>query len=125
MSLMNIFDNEIFYIDKNGYKRYKKDDKLLHREIAFYQVYKKNRATYPRRFSEYDVHHIDGNKLNNNPQNLILKPRDTHELTHEVKRIEKNIQNLKPGSKEHERELNNLKIKKEILWDKTVGDMFS
>ena len=81
-------DHEEFYIDQRGYKRFKKDGKLVHREIAYQRVYRKNKSSYPKRFSEYDVHHMDGNKLNNNPANLILKPRETHELTHEVKRIE-------------------------------------
>ena len=114
---------EEFFIDERGYKRYKKDNRLIHRDIAFLEVYRKNRASYQRRFSEYDVHHIDGNKLNNSPENLILKPRSTHELTHEVKRKEKRLSFLKQGSAEFEKELSSLKIKKEILWDKTAGDI--
>ena len=117
-------DHEEFYIDQRGYKRFKKDGKLVHREIAYQRVYRKNKSSYPKRFSEYDVHHMDGNKLNNSPANLILKPRETHELTHEVKRIENKLKDLKQGSEEYEKELSNIKIKKEQLWDKMVGDLF-
>lgn len=125
MSEIIEINEEDFYIDNKGYKRYKKDDRLVHRDIAFLKVYRKNKASYPRRFSEYDVHHMDGNKLNNNPQNLILKPRETHHLTHEIKWAEEKLKNMKKGSPEHEKEISSIKIKKEILWDKTVGDICS
>jgi septal ring factor EnvC (AmiA/AmiB activator) len=116
---------EDYYLDERGYKRYKKDGKLVHRDIAFLEVYRKSRHSFPKRFSEYDVHHMDGNKLNNLPSNLSLKPRETHKLTHEVKSVEEQLKNLKQGSAEFEKELSSLKIKKEILWDKTVGDICS
>lgn len=113
-----------FYIDEKGYKRYKKDGKLVHREIAFKEVYRKNRNSYPRRFSEYDVHHMDENKLNNNPSNLVLKPRDTHDLTHEIKRRENRLKNLKIGSEEYQKEIQNIQFEKEKLRDKIIGDLF-
>ena len=116
--------NENFYIDAKGYKRYKKDDRLIHRDIAFKEVYRKNKHSFPRRFSEYDVHHIDGNKFNNNPSNLSIKPRDTHSLAHEIKRREEKLKNLKPGTSEYEKEISSIEFQKSQLLDKTKSDVF-
>ena len=33
-------------------------------------------------FSDYDIHHKDGNKFNNNPDNLDIIFREEHEIEH-------------------------------------------
>lgn len=117
-------NTEEFYIDARGYKRYKKDNRLIHRDIAFKEVYCKNRASFPRKFSEYIVHHIDGNKLNNKPSNLSIKPKETHNLVHEIKKKEEKLNMMEESSNEHEQEARSIEVKKELLRDKTVSDVF-
>ena len=64
------------YIDKNGYKRGEvKHSDLIHRQIARKLIYLKNRKKYPLEFSKYVVHHIDGNKRNNEMNNDDKKKR--------------------------------------------------
>ncbi|MHA1996607.1 MAG: HNH endonuclease [Promethearchaeota archaeon] len=68
------------YIDRRGYLRWVKNDKLCHRDIAF-----KHRHEYRAagvRFGECDVHHRDENKFNNNPENLDVLTREQHQLEH-------------------------------------------
>lgn len=71
------------YYDKKGYKRTKTPhSNLIHRQRAYKKIYLKYREHYPLPFSEYVVHHRDGNPNNNNVSNLqILTPKD-HELLH-------------------------------------------
>ena len=58
------------YIDKNGYFRFNDSDKLVHRWVAYNKIYKPNKRKYSMNFRNYQVHHKDGNKLNNSPLNL-------------------------------------------------------
>jgi len=47
--------------DKNGYPIGKVEHSdLIHRQIAYSEIYLKNRHKYPLPFSKYVVHHIDG-----------------------------------------------------------------
>jgi len=75
------------YIDKNGYKRGNLHTDLIHRQVAYKYIYSKNRFKYPLPFSEYQVHHIDGNKKNNNYSNLLLLTKVQHEKIHGLKDI--------------------------------------
>ena len=50
-------DNSTF-IDNHGYLR-DKHNRLIHRQIAFQQIFRPNRNKYSRPFSDYNVHHID------------------------------------------------------------------
>lgn len=52
--------------------------KLVHRE-----VYTKNFGAIPK---NHHIHHIDGNKTNNTPKNLVALPNDFHYLFHSYKR---------------------------------------
>ena len=67
------------YVDHNGYKRGKpKHSDLIHRQIAYKQIYLKNKKDYPLSFSEYQVHHIDENKKNNHVSNLQIVTSNEH-----------------------------------------------
>ena len=68
------------FVDNNGYLRWKSNRKLCHREIAYNYIYKM--GSFELKFSDYDVHHKDEYKFNNQPNNLELKLREEHELKH-------------------------------------------
>lgn len=59
---------------QNGYLKTDVTDKFLHRII-----YEKYYPNFPR---HYEVHHIDGKKLNNGIENLIALPPDLHKEIH-------------------------------------------
>lgn len=71
------------YVDENGYLRFSDSGKLVHRWVAE----KKYGCKIPR---NYVVHHIDKNKLNNNPDNLVVMHWSDHAELHN-----------KPGIKEY------------------------
>jgi hypothetical protein len=66
-------------IDGRGYER-DGYGMLVHRNVAWKQIY--SYPEYPDRFGSYDVHHIDGNKRNNSPENLEILTRAEHITKH-------------------------------------------
>ena len=66
------------YIDDRGYEH----SDLVSRQLAYKYIYRKNRHKYPLRFSEYVVHHIDGNKRNNHISNLMVLTPEEHAKIH-------------------------------------------
>lgn len=70
-------------IDEKGYKRgkYKHSD-LVHRQVAYNEIYLKERSKYPLPFSKYIVHHKDGDKGNNVKSNLQIMRQGEHEKIH-------------------------------------------
>jgi len=63
------------YIDENGYRRFTKWNKLVHRWIF--------EKTIKRKLKYYEVvHHKNGIKLDNRKENLVVMNRDDHELLH-------------------------------------------
>ncbi|MBT7102347.1 hypothetical protein HN935_02435 [archaeon] len=78
------------YVDENGYKRGKiKHSDLIHRQIAYEFIYKKNKGKYSKPFSSYIVHHIDGDKKNNDISNLQIMTQKKHEKVHGIIRTKK------------------------------------
>jgi len=68
------------YIDEIGYLRWKKDNELCHRDIAYdTEVGDGNQIN---NFQGKDVHHKDENKLNNNKENLEILTRVEHLKRH-------------------------------------------
>lgn len=65
-----------FYVDDSGYLRNKANCKLVHRMVC--------RAAHGPFNVNWHVHHIDGNKQNNRPENLIAIPHQLHNKIHEV-----------------------------------------
>ena len=70
------------FIDKKGYFRFKDSENLVHRWVAYKYIYKPNKKEYPFKFSEYQIHHINRNKLNNNVNNLKIVTLEEHEYYH-------------------------------------------
>lgn len=70
--------NEVF-LDERGYLRFKKKPNgLVHRKVC-----RDAHGPFPR---HWDVHHIDGNKLNNAPENLIAVAPGLHQSLHRCHR---------------------------------------
>lgn len=69
------------HIDGRGYER-DGYNKLVHRKVAWNNLYDHNK--HPKRFGEYDIHHIDRNKLNNHPSNLKILTRNEHKTEHGI-----------------------------------------
>jgi len=68
------------YIDKDGYLRFKNNNQLVHRYIAYKYVYKKMKL--PLNFSKYQIHHKDWNKLHNSSDNLEPIEGKIHQKLH-------------------------------------------
>jgi hypothetical protein len=82
-------------LDDNGYPIGDiKHSKLIHRQIAFNEIYVLNRQKYPLLFEEYIVHHINGDKENFALRNLYLCEQETHKIIHsEQKRLRRKFLN--------------------------------
>lgn len=80
--------------DENGYPigRVEHSDKI-HRQIAWREIYLKNRKKYPKKFSEYVVHHINTNKEDFSVRNLYICTKEEHNAIHEEQK--KNLKKFK------------------------------
>ena len=76
------------YEDEHGYLRWNNSKRLVHRTIAYKEIYLKNRKNFHFPFSEYQIDHKDGKKKNNRKDNLDLVPIRIHELKHNILRYE-------------------------------------
>ena len=74
------------YEDESGYLRYKDTKKLVHRKVAYNEIYLSNEHDYP--FSAYQVHHKDGNKQNNAVENLQIVMINEHRALHGLEPID-------------------------------------
>jgi len=63
------------YLSGKGYARYKDSNKYVHRQAAKKKI---GRSLH----SDEVVHHRDGDKLNNNPNNLQVMSRRDHNRLH-------------------------------------------
>src|SRR3989344_3094533 len=72
------------YEDKSGYLRFKNNDKLVHRKVAYEEIYEGSEWDHIFPFSEMVVHHIDGNKKNNDTSNLRIMTQGEHEIVHGI-----------------------------------------
>jgi len=70
------------FINKKGYVEEVKHSNLEHRQVAYKEIYLKEKRKYPLPFSVYVVHHVDMNKCNNAVDNLELFTREEHEYLH-------------------------------------------
>jgi hypothetical protein len=76
-----------YFIDENGYRRFADSKRLLHRWIA--------EQIIGRRLQSCEVvHHINGNKLDNHPDNLLVcDSQEVHQRIHNMGGLLKNNQN--------------------------------
>ena len=72
------------YVDGRGYMRFIDSDRLVSRWVARKEIYVNNRRKYPLKFESYIVHHKDGDKLNNDVDNLEILKRAEHENNHGI-----------------------------------------
>ena len=79
------------YADENGYFRWVDNNKLVHRDIAYSQIYVPNEEAYPNAFSDYVVHHIDHDKKNNTVPNLQIVTQKEHEEIHGIDKTSPNL----------------------------------
>jgi len=78
-------------INDHGYEQFAKNLKypekeggLFHRWYARKNIYYKNRHKYPLHFTDYEVHHKDNNKRNNDLDNLEILTREEHKQRHNL-----------------------------------------
>lgn len=102
MAIEHQKENQKYYLDNQGYFRFKHNKKLVHRFIAKHEIYDKNKDEYPLNFSEYIVHHIDKIKTNNKVSNLKLVTKKEHDRIHGINPPDKSQTELPTNSKQEE-----------------------
>lgn len=87
---------------------------LLHRRVAFKELFLPNQGRiFKRSFSDYVVHHIDGNKLNYHRDNLMILTEREHYWFHNsnVTTVIKNLGNTRRVIHKWQEE----------IWDEELG----
>ena len=81
----------LIFINENGYEQFlksiidpSKTGDLFHRWYAKKNIYDKNRKMYPLEWREYEVHHKDQNKRNNDLSNLQILTIKQHKEIHKI-----------------------------------------
>jgi hypothetical protein len=113
--------------DYNLIEKYKRESSSPFNRERLYPIYLKNRNKYPLPFSEYEIHHIDFNKDNNDVRNLILLTPAEHDAIHikkmqkvqsqkkEIEMIAKVRAESEKAEKEREKEMRELEKEKKRL----------
>jgi len=86
MDTTNYQDSDQFFIDDKGYAHYRDSNDSVHIKRAM-----KKYGLTKEQIKGRDVHHIDGNKLNNAYDNLLLLRHDDHENLEKFEYYLKNI----------------------------------
>lgn len=73
-----------YKINENGYLVNPDTGNLKHRELAYEYIYSRNPSYFLKPFSEYVVHHLDGNTDNYLISNLLLIPEYRHRELHDL-----------------------------------------
>ena len=71
------------YLDRDGYYRFKSNNRLVHREVAYNEIYLPNRQSYRLPFADYIAHHKNQNKKDNRKKNLELLTETEHKRLHQ------------------------------------------
>jgi len=91
------------YVDENGYVRtigVFSHSNLLHRRIAYEKIFIPHQQRYFKQFKELDVHHRDGDKLNNHISNLQILTKEEHKEIHGEKYIGPEFNKLRNNGQE-------------------------
>lgn len=75
------------YYDNNGYLRFKDSKRLVHRYVYEKKLGKK----IPEKMQ---IHHLDNNKKNNQPENLIMLTKEDHYRIQEYIKKFRNIKTI-------------------------------
>ncbi|MFH1801480.1 MAG: HNH endonuclease [archaeon] len=115
------------HIDDDGYLRYE-DKRLVHRQMAFYEIFQENSGEFDNPFSYYDVHHKDGIKTNNKISNLQILTREEHMAIHGLsspelrEKLEKEVRDFvnQVGEKRKEKPKKTTKKRKDYSYENLV-----
>lgn len=81
---------KLYRINENGYSEGKPEhSSAIHRQVAYKEIYLKNRDKFTLPFSKYVVHHIDGERLNGSVKNLYICTKEQHNNIHNEQIVRK------------------------------------
>ncbi len=81
-----VYEERKQYKDKKGYMRFVDDKKLVHRDVAYWNIYRvMSQDEYPLRFRQYVVHHKNMKRTDNRVENLQIMTQEQHKRKHNLK----------------------------------------
>jgi hypothetical protein len=78
------------FVDEKGYICFENTGKTIHRTAAWQHLYSEKK--YPKKFREYQVHHKDLDKKNNDISNLEIVTKEKHKKIHDEHRNNEELQ---------------------------------